>query len=70
MITFSPYPIPVVTPLGDAYLIYVTHNAMYENDEWTCAMLSDGQVRHFNSGQVKVWHNEAYGIKKEKETKG
>ncbi|HEY6437886.1 MAG TPA: hypothetical protein VIY47_14945 [Ignavibacteriaceae bacterium] len=60
-------PIPVKTPLGDAYAIYVYHNGMYDDDEWTCAMMEDGQVRHFVSSQIKLWNNQTYGIlKKEK----
>lgn len=57
-------PIPVYTPLGPAYAIYVTANGMFENDEFTCAMLADGQIRHFNSDQIKMWHNKTYGIEK------
>lgn len=57
-------PIPVSTPLGDAYAIYVYHNGMYEDDEWTCVMTEDGQVRHFVSSQIKIWNNATYDIKK------
>lgn len=57
-------PIPIKTPIGDAYAIYVKSNGMMENDEWCCAMMEDGQVRHFTTDQIKVWHNETYGIKK------
>jgi hypothetical protein len=55
-------PIPVITPLGDAYAIYATHNGMFEDDEWTCALMKDGQVRHFTTSQIKVWHNGTYDI--------
>lgn len=58
-------PIPVKTPLGDAYAIYVTSNGMFENDEWTCAMMEDGQVRHFSTADIKIWNNQTYGINKE-----
>ena len=64
MLEFSK-PIPVVTPKGDAYAIYVTHNGMFENDEWTCAMCDDGQVLHFNVSQIKIWFNATYGINKD-----
>lgn len=62
-------PIPCVTPLGDAYAIYVTSNGMWENDEWTCAMMEDGQIRHFNTDQIKIWHNGTYGINMKMATK-
>ena len=57
-------PIPVVTPIGDAYAIYVKSNGMFEDDEWCCALKESGQVRHFKSSQIKLWCNETYEIKK------
>ena len=58
------HPIPVVTPLGDGYAIYVKSNGVFEDDEWAVALSADWQVRHFTSSQIKIWHNETYGIKK------
>jgi len=58
-------PIPVITPLGDAYAIYITTNGMWDDDEWTCALMKDGQVRHFNSSQIRLWHNGTYDICKD-----
>lgn len=57
-------PMPVVTPLGPAIAIYVTHNPVFEDDEWTCALNEGGQVRHFTTSQIKMWHNGTYGISK------
>lgn len=62
MITFAPFPIPVVTPLGSGYIVYVSRNPIHENDEITVAMDEDGQYRHFNAGQVKAYKNATYGI--------
>jgi len=59
-------PIPCVTPLGDAYIWYVKSNGFLENDEVTCILLATGQVKHFTTDQIKIWHNETYGIKKDK----
>lgn len=56
--------IPVVTPLGNGYAIYVKSNGMWENDEVCVAMEAGGQWRHFNTGQIKSFHNETYGISK------
>lgn len=67
MITFAPNPIPCVTPLGDGYAIYVKSNGMFEDDEWCVSLCEDGQVRHFTSSQIKLWHNETYGIKKKEQ---
>lgn len=57
-------PIPVVTPIGDAWAIYVKSNGMFENDEWCCCLTESGQVRHFVSSQIKIHNNETYSIKK------
>lgn len=37
---------------------------MLENDQLTVILCEGGDVKHFTSDQVKVWHNETYGIKK------
>ena len=65
MVTFSPYPIPVTTPLGDGYLLYVKSNNMFENDEFAIVLCNGGDIKHFNSSQVKIWHNATYDIKKQ-----
>jgi hypothetical protein len=59
-------PISCVTPLGNAYIWYVKSNGFLENDEVTCILTESGQVRHFTTDQIKIWHNETYGIKKDK----
>lgn len=64
MIAFSPYPIPVVTPLGDAYLIYVESSKQFENDVWTCCLLDGGDIKHFNTGQLNIFKNATFDIKK------
>lgn len=63
-------PIPVVTPMGDAYAIYCTSNGMLENDEWTCALIEDGQIRHFLTNDIKIWSNGTYGINIKSEIDG
>jgi len=60
--TFPPRPIPVTTPLGDGYILYITPSGMFENDEITVVLLDGGQIKHFESGQVRVWINSTYGI--------
>lgn len=64
-IAFSPYPIPVTTIEGDGHVIYVKDSGRFDNDEWCVAMLKDGSVKHFLSNQIRIWHNETLGIKKE-----
>lgn len=63
-ISFPPYPIPVVTPLGDGYVVYIKDNGMHDNDEICVALCDSGQWRHFNSGDIKSTNNSTYGIKK------
>jgi hypothetical protein len=55
---------PVVTPMGDWYAIYVVSSGMFENDVWTVCMSEDGSIKHFNSSQVRMWQNATFGIKK------
>ena len=55
---------PVITPAGDGYAIYVDTSGVFENDVWTVCMCKDGSVRHFNTGQIKMWYNATFGIEK------
>lgn len=57
-------PIPVVTPIGNGMAIYVTVGGTFEDDCWCVALSDGGQVRHFVSAQIKLWHNETYGLNK------
>jgi hypothetical protein len=62
MITFSPSPIPVVTELGDGYLLYVETSGQWENDVWTVVMCDSGAVKHFNTSQIKIYQNATFEI--------
>lgn len=57
-------PIPVVTDLGDGYIIYVTSGGTFENDIFTVVLENGGIIRHFRSDQVKVHQNLTFDIKK------
>lgn len=59
-------PMPVHTPLGGGYVVYIKSNFMWENDEVCVAMLIDGQWRHFNTADIKSWTNKTYGINEDK----
>jgi len=59
---FCPSPIPVTTPLGDGYILYITPGGMLENDEITVVLLNGGEIKHFTSDQVRVWKNSTYEI--------
>jgi hypothetical protein len=59
---FPSGPIPVTTPLGDGYILYITPNGFLENDEITVVLSNGGEIRHFSSDKVRVWKNSTYGI--------
>ena len=70
MIVFAPYPIPVVTPLGDGYLIYVQSSEQYENDLWTCCLCDGGSVKHFLTSDIKIYQNSTFQINKNDKKEG
>ena len=55
-------PLPVVTPKGDGYAIYVRDGGTWENDIFAVVMCVDGQILHFQSSQIRVWKNGTFGI--------
>jgi hypothetical protein len=57
-------PVPVVTEIGNAYLLYVKSNGFLEEDEFACVMQKDGSIKHFTSSQIKIWKNATYKIEK------
>lgn len=69
MIVFVPYPIPVTTQFGDGYLLYVESGKQFENDIWTICLCDGGEVRHFNTSQIKIFKNATFGIYERKENK-
>lgn len=61
-------PVPVVTPLGDGYSLYVRDGGTWENDIW-CVVLEDGgQVKHFRTDQIKIHSNATFDIQKDLRT--
>ncbi len=64
MVSFAPYPIPVITPLGEGYVVYIAHSSLFENDEVTVALCEGGQWRTFSTADIKSHHNATYGITK------
>jgi hypothetical protein len=54
-------PMPVVTPLGEGYAIYVRDGGTWENDIW-CVVMGDGRVLHFRSDQIRMWKNPTFDI--------
>ena len=58
------HPIPVTTPIGSGYAIYVRDGGTFENDIWAIVIEDDGDIRHFRSDQLKVHCNGTFDIKK------
>lgn len=65
-VTYPPYPLSVITPLGEGYVVYVNDNNLWENDEVCVALCDGGQWRHFSTSDIKSFHNSTYGIQKQK----
>jgi len=57
-------PIPVVTPMGDGYAIYVRDGGTFENDIFTVALEDGGKILHFRSDQILMHANATFDIKK------
>jgi len=68
MIVFPPYPIPVIADGQEGYVVYIRSNSLWENDEVCVALCDGGQWRHYNSGQIKSYHNATYGIIKQQQS--
>lgn len=60
-------PIPVFTPIGGGYAIYVTNGGTFENDIWTVVMENGGNILHFRSDQIRMYQNATFDIKKSNE---
>lgn len=56
-------PIPVTTALGKGYAIYCTNSGTFENDVWTVVICSTGNVRHFQTNQIRIHKNGTFEIK-------
>lgn len=63
MITEFKNPMPVVTPLGNGYAIYVRDSGTFENDVWTIVLEEKGNILHFRTDQIKMYKNATFDIK-------
>jgi hypothetical protein len=55
-------PMPVITPLGTGYAIYVRDGGTYSNDIWTIVLIEGGSVKHFRSDQIQIYKNATFDI--------
>jgi len=58
-------PIPVITPLGNGYAIYISNSGTFESDIWTVVLENGGNIFHFRTDQIKMYKNSTFDIKKE-----
>ena len=55
-------PVPVETPLGDGFAIYVRDGGTFENDVWCVALEDSRQIRHFRSDQLLIARNPTFDL--------
>ena len=60
-------PIPVITPIGEGYAIYVRDGGTFANDIWTVALSDGGIIRHFRTDQIQMYKNATFDIEQKKE---
>jgi hypothetical protein len=56
-------PLPVVTPMGNGYAIYVRDGGTWENDIFAVVLEKGGTIKHFTSEQINMWQNATFDIK-------
>lgn len=55
-------PLPVITPMGGGYALYVRDSGAFENDIWTVILEDGGAIRHFRTDQLKAYKNATFDI--------
>lgn len=52
----------VETPLGEGLAFVIIDYGLNHNTCWVVALKLDGQVKHFDSNDIKISHNHTYKI--------
>lgn len=65
MISWPPTQIPVVTEHGDGYILYIETDGAWDNDRITVVLKNGGRILHYLSGQINIFNNATYSIKKQ-----
>lgn len=55
-------PIPVKTPIGYGYLLYVRDGGTYSNDIFAVVLEKDGVIRHMRTDQFRILRNDTFDI--------
>jgi hypothetical protein len=58
-------PMPVVTPMGSGYAIYVRDSGTFENDVWAVVLEKEGKILHFRVDQLRMFKNSTFDISKD-----
>lgn len=56
----------VDTPHGRGVVIYITVNGSFQNDIWCIANKADGQLRHYQTIQLRLAETGVLGINEKK----
>jgi len=57
-------PVSVLTPLGNGIALLIIDYGITFNTVWVVALKEDGQIKHFDSNDIKVDKNYTFGILK------
>jgi len=60
--------IEVLTTHGPGIVVYITVNGGFQNDIWCVANKKDGQLRHYETIQLKMSESGVLGMNEEKIT--
>lgn len=52
----------VETPLGSGQALFLIDYGPHENTIWIVALQESGQIKHFNSNQIKLSINHTFSI--------
>jgi hypothetical protein len=62
-------PVPVKTPIGYGWMMYVRDGGTWSNDVFAIVLEKDGGIRHFKSDQFVVLQNPTFDIENAPEKK-
>jgi len=60
-------PVPVKTPLGYGWMMYVRDGGTWSNDVFAIVLEKDGVIRHLRSDQFAVLRNPTFDIENDEE---
>jgi hypothetical protein len=53
---------PVITPVGGGYAIYVRDGGTWENDIWCVVLEKGGSILYFRADQIRMYKNATFDI--------